>query len=117
MLDIQEDRLRRVVRAFFHSNGSARDDVDEILDHFWVFSAACQGYDVEDDDESDASEDDENDLQDQLQALNEDEDQNQQENQQQENQQQENQNLQENQNQNQEVIILDDSDDDVSYFE
>ena len=118
MLDIQEDRLRRVVRAFFHSNGSARDDVDEILDHFWVFSAACQGYDVEDDDESDASEDDENDLQDQLQALNEDEDQNQQENQ---NQQQENQNLQENQNQNQEVIILDDSeddsDDDVSYFE
>jgi hypothetical protein len=104
MLEIQEDRLRRVVRAFFHSNGSARDDVDEILDHFWVFSAACRGYDVEeDDDESDASEDDENDLQDQLQALQEDQNQNQNQNQ---NQQQE--------NQNQEVIVLDDSDDDDS---
>jgi len=116
MLEIQEDRLRRVVRAFFHSNGSARDDVDEILDHFWVFSAACRGYDVEDDDESDASEDDENDLQDQLQALQEDQNQNQNQNQQQENQNQQ----QENQNQNQEVIVLDDSDDDSdddSYYE
>ena len=55
MLEIQEQRQRSTLRAFFHSRGVAREDLEEILDEFWVFSAACRGYVVEDNDEDDES--------------------------------------------------------------
>ena len=59
MLEIQEQRQRSTLRAFFHSRGVAREDLEEILDEFWVFSAACRGYVVEDNDEDDEDDEDE----------------------------------------------------------
>jgi len=55
MLEIQEQRQRSTLRAFFHSRGVAREDLEEILDEFWVFSAACRGYVVEDNEDDDES--------------------------------------------------------------
>ena len=51
MAEIQEPRLRRIVVSFFHSNGAGRDDVEELLEHYWQYSAACHGLVVEEDDE------------------------------------------------------------------
>jgi hypothetical protein len=71
MLEIQEQRQRSTLRAFFHSRGVAREDLEEILDEFWVFSAACRGYVVEDNDENDENdEDDEDDEEESVQSEN-----------------------------------------------
>ncbi len=37
MAEIQEQSHRSIVRAFFHSNGSAREDLDDLMDVFFDF--------------------------------------------------------------------------------
>jgi len=37
MEDTQEQSHRSVIRAFFHSNGSAREDLDDLMDFFFDF--------------------------------------------------------------------------------
>lgn len=53
MNEIQAQWLRNAVRSFFHSEGAGRESVEELLDHFWIYSATSQGVSVEDDDNDD----------------------------------------------------------------
>lgn len=53
MAEIQEPSHRSIIRAFFHSNGSAREDLDDLMDFFFDF--VDESYtDGEGDDQQDA---------------------------------------------------------------
>ena len=49
---IQERDERSIVRSFFHSSGSQRLALNELMDSFWYYADRCMGI-VEEDDDSD----------------------------------------------------------------
>jgi len=49
---VKERDERSIVRSFFHSSGSQRLALNELMDSFWYYADRCMGL-VEDDDDSD----------------------------------------------------------------